>query len=68
MNKNHLSEQNPYREELENLHQNIERARHAHRKWWNFLEGWYQRKIKTLQTELNHLEPQAQAWEWEKYL
>lgn len=31
MNKNHLSEQNPYREELENLHQNIERARHAHR-------------------------------------
>ena len=34
MNKNHLSEQNPYREELENLHQNIERARHAHRKWW----------------------------------
>lgn len=65
MNKNHLSEQNPYREELENLHQNIERARHAHRKWWNPLEGWYQRKIKTLQAELNHLEPQAQAWEWE---
>lgn len=64
MNKNHLSDQNPYREELENLHQNIERARYAHSKWWNPLEGWYQRKIKTLQAELNHLESQAQAWEW----